>query len=112
LARPRAVKWLLRLMPEPSSRWMVSASSPHRHSSKCSEIDCLAEYAVRSEMVSRAALPAICDLQGDFQKLQGEPIRWLRNLPIISRGRKELSLLAEQGAFFGIAGKSSVELRL
>src|SRR4029450_318508 len=26
------------------------------------------------EVVSRADLPAICDLQGDFQKLQGEPI--------------------------------------
>jgi hypothetical protein len=36
--------------------------------------DWLAEDAVRSETVSRAVLPAICDLQGDFQKLQGEPI--------------------------------------
>ena len=35
------------------------------------ETDCVAEDAVRSETVSRAALPAICDLQGEFQKLQG-----------------------------------------
>jgi hypothetical protein len=38
--------------------------------------DCLAEDADRSETVSRpgADPPAICDLQGVFQKLQGEPI--------------------------------------
>ena len=34
--------------------------------------DWLADDAVRSETVSRPVLPAICDLQGDFQKLQGE----------------------------------------
>src|SRR6266511_4978284 len=43
--------------------------------------DCVAEDAVRSETVSRADLPAICDLQGDFQKLQGEPIRSLSKFP-------------------------------
>jgi hypothetical protein len=42
-------------------------------SKTCSEGE-LAEDAVRSETVSRADLPAICDLQGDFQKLQGELI--------------------------------------
>jgi hypothetical protein len=36
--------------------------------------DCVAEDAVRGETVSRADLPAICNLQGDFQKLQGAPI--------------------------------------
>jgi hypothetical protein len=38
------------------------------------ETDCVAVDAVGSEKVSPAALPAICDLQGDFQKLQGERV--------------------------------------
>jgi len=42
------------------------------------ETDCVAEDAVRSKTVSRPVLPAICDLQGDFQKLQGQPIDCLR----------------------------------
>jgi hypothetical protein len=60
------------------------------------------EDAVRSKTVSRPVLPAICDLQGDFQKLQGEPIRWHSNFVMVSRGCKGFSLLSEQGAFFGI----------
>jgi hypothetical protein len=32
----------------------------------------MAEDAVRSETVSPAVLPPICDLQGDLHKLQGE----------------------------------------
>jgi hypothetical protein len=32
----------------------------------------VAEDAVRSETVSPAVLPAICDLQGDLHKVQGE----------------------------------------
>ena len=51
---------------------------------------------------SRPVLPAICDLQGDFQKLQGEAIRWHSNFVMVSRGCKGFSLLSEQGAFFGI----------
>jgi hypothetical protein len=46
--------------------------------------DCLAEDAVRSKTVSARLFPAICDLQGDFQKLQGEPVHWLSNLPMLS----------------------------
>jgi hypothetical protein len=44
------------------------------------ETDCVADDAVRSETVSRPVLPAICDLQGDFQKLQGEPFPFFQNL--------------------------------
>src|SRR6266545_6846374 len=64
--------------------------------------DCLAEDAVRSETVSRPVLAAICDLQGDFQKLQGELIRCLSNFVMVSRCCRGFSLLREQGAFFGI----------
>ena len=46
--------------------------------------DCVAEDGVRSETVSRPVLPAICDLQGDFQKLQGQPIRCLSNFVMAS----------------------------
>jgi hypothetical protein len=66
------------------------------------ETDCVAEDAVRGKTVSRPVLPAICDLQGDFQKLQGEPIRWHSNFVIVSICCKGFSLLSEQGAFFGI----------
>jgi hypothetical protein len=62
----------------------------------------VAEDAVRSEMVSRPVLAAICDLQGDFQKLQGELIRCLSNFVMVSRCCNGFSLLREQGAFFGI----------
>jgi len=62
----------------------------------------VAEDAVRSETVSRPVLAAICDLQGDFQKLQGELIRCLSNFVMVSRCCKGFSLLREQGAFFGI----------
>jgi hypothetical protein len=62
--------------------------------------------------------PAICDLQGDFQKLQGEPILLPASFLMVSMGSREFSRLRsrehflvlqgkEQGAFFGIAGKSS-----
>jgi hypothetical protein len=40
------------------------------------ETDCVAEDAVRSETVSRADLRCNSRLQGDFQKLQREPIRF------------------------------------
>jgi hypothetical protein len=74
-------------------------------------LDCLAEDAVRSERVSVGAdLPAICDLQGDFQKLQGELILCLSSSLMFLRDCKEFSRAKEQGAFFGIAGKSSVKL--
>ena len=75
------------------------------------ETDWLAEDAVRSERVSVGAdLPAICDLQGDFQKLQGELILCLSSSLMFLRDCKEFSRAKEQGAFFGIAGKSSVKL--
>jgi hypothetical protein len=51
-------------------------------------------------------------LQGDFQKLQGEPIRFLSDFAMVSKCCKEVSLPREQGAFFDIAGKSSVGLRM
>jgi hypothetical protein len=38
------------------------------------ETDWLAEDAVSGEPVSAGVVPAICDLQGDFQIMQGEPI--------------------------------------
>jgi hypothetical protein len=72
----------------------------------------VADDAVRSETVSRPVLPAICDLQGDFQRMQGELVRFLSNFVIVSRCCKEFSLLREQGAFLVFAGKSSVELRM
>jgi hypothetical protein len=72
----------------------------------------VAEDAVRSETVSRAGLPAICDLQGDFQKLQAEPILCPSSFLMFLRCWKEFSRAKEQGAFFGIAGKSRVELRM
>jgi hypothetical protein len=50
--------------------------------------------------------PAICDLQGDFQKLQGEPIQLPATFTMISMGLKQCSWPKEQGAFFGFAGKS------
>jgi hypothetical protein len=59
---------------------MVAAVTLGLTSGRCrkgSRAPCLRSgtaLAVRSETVSRAHLPAICDLQGDFQKLQGEPI--------------------------------------
>jgi hypothetical protein len=66
----------------------------------------VAEDAVGSETVFAATnLPAICELQGDFQKLQGEPIRFLPNFITISICWKESPDLKEQGAFFPIAGK-------
>jgi hypothetical protein len=49
--------------------------------------------------------PAICDLQGDFQKLQGEPIQLPATFTMISMGLKQCSWPKEQGAFFGFAGK-------
>jgi hypothetical protein len=72
----------------------------------------VAEDAVRSKTVSARLFPAICDLQGDFQKLQGEPVHWLSNLPMLSSVWREFSLLSEQRAFFRIAGKSSEGLRM
>jgi hypothetical protein len=74
--------------------------------------DWLAEDAVRSETVSGTDLPAICDLQGDFRKLQGEPILRLSNFIMLSICCKEYSRREEQGEFLDIAGKSSVELRM
>src|SRR3977135_3356325 len=75
------------------------------------ETDWLAEDAVRSERGAVGAdLPAICDLQGDFQKLQGELILCLSSSLMFLRDCKEFSRAKEQGAFFGIAGKSSVKL--
>jgi hypothetical protein len=68
--------------------------------------DCVAEDAVRGETVSRADLPAICNLQGDFQKLQGEPILCLSNLLMIPRCCKEFSRPKEQGALLGVAGRA------
>jgi hypothetical protein len=65
-----------------------------------------------AKRVSRPVLPAICDLQGDFQRLQGELIRFTSNFVIVSRCCKEFSLLREQGAFLVFAGRSSVELRM
>jgi hypothetical protein len=44
-------------------------------------------------------------LQGDFQKLQGEPIRLLSNFVMVSICWKESPDLKEQGVFFPIAGK-------
>jgi hypothetical protein len=73
----------------------------------------VAEDAVRSEPVSPGASPLpIAILQGDFQKWQGEPMRSCHISLMVSRCCKEFSLLREQGAFFDIAGKSSVELRM
>ena len=51
---------------------------------------------------------AICDLQGDFQKLQGEPILFRQSFLMFLRCWNELSRPKEQGEIFGIAGKSSV----
>ena len=83
----------------------------------------LAEDAVRRETVSRADLPAIFDLQGDFQKLQGEPIllpvSFSNSFKILERvlpdlrSREHFWYCREgAGSIFGIAGKSSVELRI
>jgi hypothetical protein len=72
----------------------------------------MAEDAVRSKTVSARLFPAICDLQGDFQKLQREPVQWLSNFPMLSTVWREFSLLSEQRAFFRIAGKSSEGLRM
>jgi hypothetical protein len=55
------------------------------------ETDCVAEDAVRSETVSRPDLPAICDLQGDFRKMQGEPILIPVNLLMVSIAWKKFS---------------------
>jgi hypothetical protein len=52
----------------------------------------VAEDPVRSEKVSGADLPAICDLQGDFQKLQGEPVLLLSSFLMVSLSWKEFSL--------------------
>jgi hypothetical protein len=54
---------------------------------------------------SRGRIPAICDLQGDFQELQGEPVLLPVHFLIVSIGWKEFSRPSEQGAFFGIAAK-------
>jgi hypothetical protein len=72
----------------------------------------LAEDAVRSETVSRADLPAIYDLQGDFQKLQGEPILLPVKFPNDSRCCKSTRDVRSREKFLDIAGKSSVELRM
>jgi hypothetical protein len=66
-----------------------------------------------------AVVPAICDLQGDFQKLQGEPILCLSSFLMFLRCWKEFSRAKEQGAFFwycreeqrGIANGSRVGAR-
>src|SRR6266481_5502755 len=50
-------------------------------------------------------LPAICDLQGDFQKLQGEPILLLPTFLMVSKSWKEFSRHKEQGAFLVLQGK-------
>jgi hypothetical protein len=52
-------------------------------------LDWLAEDAVRSETVS--PVDQFCDLQGDFQKLQREPILLPASSLIVSRSWKELS---------------------
>jgi hypothetical protein len=78
--------------PITTSRNLGSASaSPPVIWSRClsrlaalKETDCVAENGVRSETVSRPVLPAICDLQGDFQKLQEEPIRCPSNFVMVS----------------------------
>jgi hypothetical protein len=57
------------LMPLPSGAPRLTVL----HAPALTETDCVAEDAVRSETFSRRDLPAICDLQGDFRKLQGEP---------------------------------------
>ena len=61
--------WACRIEPRirPRSCWSDGTDAIN-----ASETDCLADDAVRIETVSRPVLPAICDLQGDFQKLQGE----------------------------------------
>jgi hypothetical protein len=62
----------------------------------------VAEDGVQKQTVSRPVLPAICDLQGDFHKLQGEPTHRLANFLVMSICCEGFSLLSEQGAFFGI----------
>ena len=48
------------------------------------EMTALAEDAVSGELVSAGGFPAICDLQGDFQIMQGEPILTLSNFIMLS----------------------------
>jgi hypothetical protein len=62
----------------------------------------VAEDAVRSETVSPAVLPAICDLQGDLHKVQGEADPLSVKFVMVPRYCREFSLLREQGAYFGI----------
>src|SRR6266478_1420467 len=52
-------------------------------------------------------LPAICDLQGNLQKLQGEPILLLPSFLMVSRSWKEFSRTQGAGSIFGIAGKGA-----
>ena len=68
----------------------------------------MAEDAVRSETVSRADLPAICDLQGDFQELQRERSYFLANFLMFLRCCKDSPDLRSREHFLDIAGKSSV----
>src|SRR5215208_6674377 len=78
--------------------------------------DWLAEDAVRRETVSRADLPAIFDLQGDFQKLQGEPIllpvSFSNNFKILERVLPDLRsrehFWKEQGAFLVLQGRAAL----
>jgi hypothetical protein len=86
--------------------------SPEFHIAALKETDCVAGDAVTSETVSISKPEFPCDLQGDFQKLQGGPIYLLSYFLIFSRSWTSSSQPQEQGAFFGIAGKSSVELRM
>ena len=56
----------------------------------------------------RVLLPAICDLQGDFDEMQGEPIQFLAESHCAVRSSEDSSLSKEQGGASGIAGKSRV----
>jgi hypothetical protein len=69
----------------PSDNLLLGTTSD-RPFFKCDalETDWLAEDAVSGEPVSAGVVPAICDLQGDFQIMQGEPILTPANLIMLS----------------------------
>jgi hypothetical protein len=68
-------------------------------------VECVVADAVVVEPVSSLQF---ADLQGDFDKMQGEPIQFLVESHCAVRGWKDFSLSKKQGEASRIAGKSRV----
>jgi hypothetical protein len=75
----------------------------------CSKIPYEMEQGIFSpnrEFFGENRVPAICNLQGDFEEMQGEPDQFLAESHCAVRSSEDSSLSKEQGGVAGIAGKS------